>query len=68
MLILHYDPTTTELSFIERDLPPVTANFSELELTTNLALNQGTVTVNNIVNLTETGTMTIASGSIVEVI
>lgn len=68
MLVLQYDPTTTELSFIEKALPPVTANFSELNLTTNLVLNQGTVTVNDYINIQESAIVSIADGSIIEVV
>jgi len=68
MLLLQYDPSTTELIFREQPLPPVTANFSELDLTTNVRLNVGTVTVNEYINMNETGSVEIGSGSIVEVL
>lgn len=68
MLLLQYDPATTELSFKEQALPPVTANFSEFELTSPLTLNAGTVTVNGFFSVSESGSLEITVGSIIEVL
>jgi len=68
MLLLQYDPATTELIFREQALPPVTANFEEINLTTNITLNAGTVTVNGYIDMSETGQIQVVIGSIVEVL
>jgi len=68
MLLLQYDPATTELIFREQPLPPVTANFSEFVLTTNITLNVGTVTVNGFINMNETGNIEVGVNSIIEVL
>lgn len=68
MLLLQYDPATTELIFREQPLPPVTANFAEFVLTTNITLNVGTVTVNGFVDINETGNIEVGINSIIEVL
>lgn len=68
MLLLQYDPATTELVFREQPLPPVTANFSEFTLTTNLALNAGTVTVTGHIDFDGQGKLDVSVGGIIEVL
>lgn len=68
MLIMQYDPTTTELILKEQDIPPVIANISQLRLTTNLVLNQGTIIVNGVVDLNDEGFLEISVDSIIEVV
>jgi hypothetical protein len=68
MLLLQYDPATTELVFREQPLPPVTANFSEFNLTTTISLNAGTVTVNGYIDMNQDGNIEVGVSSIVEVL
>lgn len=68
MLLLQYDPTTTEVIFKEAFVPPVTATFSEFTLTSTLSLNQGTVIVTTYLDLTADGSLEVASNSIIEVV
>lgn len=68
MLIMQYDPATTELVFREQDVPPVIANISQLKLTTDLTLNQGTIIVNGLVDLDNNGLLEITVNSIIEVV
>lgn len=68
MLLLQYDPSTTELIFRESFVPPVTASFSEFTLTTNLTLEAGTVLVDGVMDVTDDGTLQIAVNSIIEVL
>lgn len=68
MLLLQYDPATTELTFREQPLPPVTANFDEFVLTTKITLNVGTVTVTGYIDMNDTGNVEVGVNAIVEVI
>lgn len=68
MLLLQYDPGTTELIFRETFVPPVTASFSEFTLTTDLTLTQGTVIVSGHMDVTEDGTLEVSVNSIIEVV
>lgn len=68
MLLLQYDPGTTELIFRETFVPPVTASFSEFTLTTDLTLTQGTVIVAEVMDVTESGVLQLNINSIVEVV
>lgn len=68
MLIMQYDPTTTELILREQDIPPVIANISQLKLTTDLTLYQGTVIVHGLVDLAVDGSLEISVDSVLEVV
>jgi hypothetical protein len=68
MLLLQFDPLTTEIAFREQPLPPVTANFSEFTLTTDLNLTVGTVTVTGSIDFTEDGKLDIGVNGIIEVL
>lgn len=68
MLLLQYDPGTTELIFRETFVPPVTASFSEFTLTTDLTLTQGTVIVSGFMNVTDGGALEVNVNSIIEVV
>lgn len=68
MLIMQYDPTTTELILREQDIPPVIAYISQLKLTSNLTLNEGTIIVNGRVDLDSNGLLEISVDSVIEVI
>lgn len=68
MLLLQFDPLTAELVFREQPLPPVTANFSEFTLTTDLTLTAGTVTVTGSIDFTEDGRLDIGVSGIIEVL
>lgn len=68
MLLLQYDPLTTELIFREQPLPPVTANLGEFNLTTNLQINAGTITVNGHIDFDASGKLQIEINGIIEVL
>lgn len=68
MLLLQYDPSTTELIFREATVPPVTASFSQFTLTTDLTLQQGTVIVTGFMDVTENGALEVNVNSIIEVV
>ena len=74
MLLLHYDPVTTELVLKETTASrrqvsqEIIANLSEMIICTNLTLNRGMITVNNSVEITDTGSLEIGSGAIFEVV
>lgn len=68
MLVLRYDPATTELSFREVFIPPVIANFNEFTLTTELNLTAGMVTVTGRLDITETGTLAIDVTGVIEIL
>lgn len=68
MLLLQYDPGTTELIFRETFVPPVIASFSEFTLTTDLTLNQGTVLVADYLDVTNDGSLEVGENSVIEVV
>lgn len=68
MLLLQYDPATTELVFKEQTVPPATANLSQFNITSTLSLNAGTITVDNALNIEESGVMQIFGSSVLEVL
>lgn len=68
MLLLQYDPSTTELVFKEQTVPPATANLSQFDITQYLSLNVGSITVDNALNIEENGTMQISGSGSLEVL
>jgi len=68
MLLLQFDPITTEVVMREQPVPPVVANFDEFTLTTNLSLTQGTITVTGHIDVTENGTLNVGVSGILEVL
>jgi len=68
MLLLHYDPVTTEIVLKDVPDPQVVANFTEFTLTSNLQLTTGTVIVDEFMELGENVAMTINDDAVLELI
>jgi hypothetical protein len=68
MLLLHYDPMTTEITFKDVADPPTIANFTEFILNSNLQLTTGTVTVDKFMELGQEVIMTINEGAALELV
>jgi len=68
MLLLHYDPVTTEVILKDVSDPQVVANFTEFTLTSNLQLTTGTVIVDQFMELGENVAMTINDDAVLELI